>query len=685
MHFRILSVIAALAWSASALAQNVTVVGPVTPGHGAVFNSPTVLRDGGGTGVAGPATSVVGDLALWNNTTGSLLQDGGNLGTVNGNYIWSGNQIYNVTDGGLNSQDLTPWNFILNYDQNIGVAPGFSDANAMQITMTADHGSYVEGNGTNSKTTFIGLLVNETFRAAGQRFIFASNLNCVGTGDCATYGANTVTYATYPRNGDEGAGWALVQTLNQPNSTSIVTVVSATRNTCNTTTTQSVTGSATQQTVNVASGTGCTAGTWIVVNHEAATVSPNHEAVKIISSTSTSITGIFWGNYNNGTTITPGVDLVTSGGSQYFGEGRVVVDLTTTPYTTGTVSSIVGAAFNGSGTGWSSTMLSGGTTLVPGCITLAADDFTGAGFAGGGTNTLHDYYQIVTVTNATTLSILSSSVANNSAYKGKGPGSGAYRVLPCAEVLRVNINNNLGEVILDSNGFAWNVNDTLEESIPPYPDVSGFQYHFGAWSAGGTYRSFLDIANLLGSRQFQTAIQIRAGTGWGQNGADSQAYGIGVSISGAATGLVIGGSGSAATTPTVASISLPCGVVCDSSATDLAGAITWGPVNNAYIQPNHTNNGMDFHMISDSNGPKGILSGIQGASNGLDILLWQGISRLLPETFASLPTCASGFEGTMAAVHDANTATWGATITAGGSTNQVMALCDGANWTVMGK
>jgi len=52
--------------------------------------------------------------------------------------------------------------------------------------------------------------------------------------------------------------------------------------------------------------------------------------------------------------------------------------------------------------------------------------------------------------------------------------------------------------------------------------------------------------------------------------------------------------------------------------------------------------------------------------------------------FATLPACASAFEGTINAVSDSNTAVWGATI-ANGGTNHVLAYCDGTNWTVAGK
>lgn len=56
---------------------------------------------------------------------------------------------------------------------------------------------------------------------------------------------------------------------------------------------------------------------------------------------------------------------------------------------------------------------------------------------------------------------------------------------------------------------------------------------------------------------------------------------------------------------------------------------------------------------------------------------------LTPQAFASLTACGSTLEGAVAEVNNSTTATWGATIT-GGGTNKVLAHCNGANWTVMG-
>jgi hypothetical protein len=58
--------------------------------------------------------------------------------------------------------------------------------------------------------------------------------------------------------------------------------------------------------------------------------------------------------------------------------------------------------------------------------------------------------------------------------------------------------------------------------------------------------------------------------------------------------------------------------------------------------------------------------------------------QLSVSTFASLPTCNSGAEGTTAGVNDSTTNTWGATIT-GSGTNHVLAYCDGTQYTVAAK
>jgi hypothetical protein len=87
---------------ASASAQNVSVIGTVTPGNCAAFNSTTVIKDAGftctaGSGnVVGPGSSTNNGLPLWANTTGTLLKDGAGQ-TIAGAYTWSGAQTYSST------------------------------------------------------------------------------------------------------------------------------------------------------------------------------------------------------------------------------------------------------------------------------------------------------------------------------------------------------------------------------------------------------------------------------------------------------------------------------------------------------------------------------------------------------------------------------------------------------------
>ncbi len=53
-------------------------------------------------------------------------------------------------------------------------------------------------------------------------------------------------------------------------------------------------------------------------------------------------------------------------------------------------------------------------------------------------------------------------------------------------------------------------------------------------------------------------------------------------------------------------------------------------------------------------------------------------------TYANTVACTSGRRGAITSITDSNTNTWAATI-AGGGANFVMALCNGTNWTVMGR
>lgn len=65
-----------------------------------------------------------------------------------------------------------------------------------------------------------------------------------------------------------------------------------------------------------------------------------------------------------------------------------------------------------------------------------------------------------------------------------------------------------------------------------------------------------------------------------------------------------------------------------------------------------------------------------------DVFTWDGVFKLTPRAFADLP--ATPTEGMMAWVNDSNTATWGATVAAGGA-NKVLVVYNGTDWTVAAK
>lgn len=656
-----------------------------------------------GGSISGPSTSIVGNLATWNSTAGSQLVDA-SVTPIASSYQWNNPQFFNVSDPAnfwFGTQQLDAMNIQAFYDNSIVILPGFNQANALDISLVAFHGNYLTGGLSDAKTTFIGNQINESFNAQGQRVLQTGALNCYGIGDCSL-STWFITAATYPRAGDEGLGFQLVSRLGQVTPVQTLTVTGVSRNTCNTTTTGSISGSASSLTVGVVSGAGCTAGTWVVVNHEAATGFVNHEAVQIISSTTSTITAVFASNQNSGVTITPAVDLTYSGSGGVVGEGRVLVDTTASPYTTGTVTSITtngGAQFVGSGTGWGATsMLVGGTTIVPGCISLAADDYTSSPY-GAGVNALHDWYQIQSVGGTTNLNILSFSSAGAQNYKGKGPGNGSYTIRPCAEVLRVLSTNtpsfqNGGEAILDTNSFAWATNDVLDISLPPYPDVTGFQWNLNFYSNGGTYRQFVTYGN-TGARSFQAAIGIGAPFGpiaSGSAGADTAAFQTGIVISSVGVGIDIRGANAP---PTLASLTLPIGATL-GQGTSIGTRMTWGsaatnspaigispatPFTSVMVNFNGSTAALDSRNFIP-----GTLVGIFTGINNLSTMVFDGTIQIPPIAFAngsgsSIQACSTANEGALQAINDSNTTTIG--VTPGGfGTNHVMIRCNGTSWIV---
>lgn len=137
------------------------------------------------------------------------------------------------------------------------------------------------------------------------------------------------------------------------------------------------------------------------------------------------------------------------------------------------------------------------------------------------------------------------------------------------------------------------------------------------------------------------------------------------------------------------------GQISKQSAMDLLGwetAADVPEVNRARMYYNETDN--TVHAI-DSDGNELLLGDgtamslfpnadqVVSGSFGL-IFSPGGYVQVSPVSFADLPTASSDLEGTLRPINDANTDTWGDTITGTGAFH-VLAYCDGSAWTVCGK
>lgn len=115
----------------------------------------------------------------------------------------------------------------------------------------------------------------------------------------------------------------------------------------------------------------------------------------------------------------------------------------------------------------------------------------------------------------------------------------------------------------------------------------------------------------------------------------------------------------------------PSNDACDTAlGLDSAGGLSERSKNHIAWYINTKNDNSSWKMLLDS--------------AGLHIGSGPGQVQITVGAFSRLAACAAGTEGTMAPVNDSSTNTWGATVTGGGA-NHIIAYCDSANWTVMGK
>ena len=443
--------------------------------------------------------------------------------------------------------------------------PNYSNENLADLQLNIANGQALYGGGTNAKKTFTTLGATTTGGASGQKMVSNQTETTYGMSDNIVQGA-TLTYGGGPIGGDEGSFVARWVQQQQPNLTLTTLSSNAVRTSCNTTLTQNVTASSTAQTVTVASSTGCNVNDWVVLGRSAPTGYPNEIAVNLTAVGSGTLTGVFNANYSSGATVTPAA-VITVASTYQFGQNRVLVDLSRSSYSTGTVSSISGGGFTGSGTTWTSSM-AGGDALNPGCIYLAADTYSGVPFSSSGANgPLHSWYQIQSVGSNTSLNIYSMSVAGDGAYHGYGPGSGGYQISPCAQVLYFSGST----VVLDTNAFTWSNGDNVELAISPYSDTQSLWIQRAEYSPGGAHRPTVNILN-TGAVTQQAAI---SATG-NMQGSNLLAYTTGLAMANEATGVDVG-------SPTVAAMQI--------NTNNSVAPITWqGADGYGRVAPSSTSN-----------------------------------------------------------------------------------------------
>lgn len=634
------------------------------------------------------------------------------------------------------------------------IQSGFSDAGLSNATITSNMNPGGVNN-AGSKTSWYGDALTLNYHASGQKFAHITAMNCYGMGDCGP-ATTELSFAGGPVSGDEGSA-SVFQNVNQQKSLVLGTQSGASViSSCNTTITQNIVApglpassfnAVPTQAVTVASTTGCNVNDWLAIDVAipvagVPTGDSHIEAVQITAVGGGTITAAFKQAHTSGAPVKGALTVNIPGLTGDWGQNRVLVNHSGTTYNTGTVSSISGGQFNGSGTTWANNMV-GGTADNIGCVRLANDRYTGypgTSFGGSGVNgPLDSWYQIYTVPSTTSLGIYAFSIIGYGGYSGNGAGAGVYEIKPCVQVLQV-----VGTLVIAENtSTTWSNGDNLELVICPFPDVTQFQYSMAKFGPGGNFRGWTNLTN-SGARKGGTGITIdnqhmvipgvitAGGTSY-TNGSYpvSGTYPFVPVTGGAGSGMTatVGVSGNAVTTFIIRNpgTGYRVGDLLSVNASDVGGTgsgfqFTWNgadtPIGwNTGLFIEGTQTGIDIleaytqaillgidptsskiawgagtyinyditaggtAQQTTSSGQGGLLAATNSTSNGWAWLKYTGLTGTTPTTQSTLPACDSSHEGMIRSITDGNSTTFNAAISPAGSAH-VLAYCDGTSYKV---
>ncbi|HEY2014988.1 MAG TPA: collagen-like protein, partial [Bryobacteraceae bacterium] len=262
------------------------------------------------------------------------------------------------------------------------------------------------------KKTFLGHNRVSRFAGSGQRFGDSIDTSCTGVGDCYGLGVTVAAGAYGTAPGDENNG--LIRTdLQQPAGLTVATTSAPIKSACAATRiTAAITSKSSSpsdvKTVSVDSSAGCAAGDWLTIDqgkyetHAAGPAGDDKvETIHLTTAGSGTITALFQTTHAANAPVAPAVKLqLSSGYSTAWGQGRVVVDLTSTPVTGASASVPKGSStVTGVGTNWTTGMV-GGDANLPGCMAFNIDTTSVGPFA---STPLVSWFPIQSVTDGTHL------------------------------------------------------------------------------------------------------------------------------------------------------------------------------------------------------------------------------------------------------------------------------------------